>query len=351
MGGGTVSNLMLDGGGVDVVHFGTTVGTTVLSGATEYVLGGAVSNTNISSGGVESIGAGYSFNTTVSGGAVEVLSGVSGVSTASDTTVLSGGELIVAGGALAIDAAVAGTEILQGDDYDSTIESGGLHGVQGRSEFTVLSGGAEEIVSSGGMAIDTTVDSGAIEIVSSGGAATGLIISSGGLAVVSSGGSAGMAVLDGGYELVASGGIMTGATISAGTLEVASGGAMASPSEVAFAGGGTLQLDGGTGFGWYVAGFGTGDQIDLRDVAFVPATTKKGAQSNLSFTQASAASGTLTVTDGVDTASIQLLGQYTASEFVAASDGHGGTLITYTSATTATTGHGHGNSIASPVTS
>ena len=71
----------------------------------------------------------------------------------------------------------------------------------------------------------------------------------------------------------------------------------------------------------------------------------------LSFTAASgASSGTLTVTDGVHTASIQLLGQYTASEFATASDGHGGTLITFTSATTTTGGHGH-NVIASPVTS
>jgi hypothetical protein len=42
---------------------------------------------------------------------------------------------------------------------------------------------------------------------------------------------------------------------------------------------------------------------------------------------------------------------YTASEFAAASEGHGGTLITFTSATTATGGHGHGSTIASPVTS
>jgi hypothetical protein len=94
---------------------------------------------------------------------------------------------------------------------------------------------------------------GAIEIVSGGSAAVGLTISSGGIAVVSSSGSAGA----GGYELVASGGILSGATISAGTLEVASGGAIAN-SEVAFAGAGTLQLDEGTGFGWHVAGFGTG---------------------------------------------------------------------------------------------
>jgi hypothetical protein len=41
-----------------------------------------------------------------------------------------------------------------------------------------------------------------------------------------------------------------------------------------------MTPDGGTGFGWYVTGFGTLDQIDLQDVAFVTATTKKGAQTN-----------------------------------------------------------------------
>jgi len=182
--------------------------------------------------------------------------------------------------------------------------------------------------------------------VSSGGAATGLTISSGGIAVVSSGG-AGATELEGGYELVASGGIVSGATISAGTLEVASGGTIAS-SEVAFAGGGTLQLDGGTGFGWHVSGFGAGDQIDLEDIAFVPPTGKKNQNAEVSYTAGINQSGTLTVTDGVHTANIALLGQYMAASFTAASDGHGGTLITYTSAST--TG-GHGHAIASPVTS
>jgi trimeric autotransporter adhesin len=169
---------------------------------------------------------------------------------------------------------------------------------------------------------------------------------------VSSGGSAGATVLDGGYELVASGGIMSGAFISAGTLELASGANANAPSEVAFAGSGTLLVDGGTSFGWHVAGFGAGDQIDLRDVSFVTATTKKGSTSNLSFTAAASnQSGTLTVTDGVHTDSIQLLGQYMASEFTAASDGNGGTLITFTSSSLTTGGHGHGNVIASPVTS
>jgi autotransporter passenger strand-loop-strand repeat protein len=219
--------------------------------------------------------------------------------------------------------------------------------VQGQSNYAALSGGGEEIVSSGGHSVFTTVNSGGEEIVSSGGAATDLIVSSGGIAVVSSGGSEDLTVLQGGYDLVASGGGVSGVTIYAGTLEVASGASVENPSVVTFSGGGTLLLDASASFHGLVAGFGASDQIDLRDVAFVSAT-KKGS-SQLSFTQA-ADDGTLTVTDGVNTASIELLfSQYTASEFVAASDGHGGTLITFTSATTATGGHGHAT--ASPVTS
>src|SRR5262245_8628475 len=99
-------------------------------------------------------------------------------------------------------------------------------------------------------------------------------------------------------------------------------------------------------------GYGTGvkpDEIDLQGIAF--GTTKKSS-AHLSFTEAAGnLSGTLTVTDGVHTVSLELLGQYTASEFVAASDGHGGTLITYTSATQNGTHHGQSNAIAAAVTS
>jgi autotransporter passenger strand-loop-strand repeat protein len=232
------------------------------------------------------------------------------------------------------------------------------------------------IVSSGGLANFTTVSSGAVLVVSNGGQAGsdyfnaylygGAVVSSGGELVVSSGGtelgatiagvevvaSGGTAIGDqigsGGHEVIQSGGVAQSAGISGGTLEVAGGGSV---NEVRFQGG-SLVLDASANFGGLVAGFGGSDQIDLRDVAFLTATTRKSPQTHLSFTEAaSALSGTLTVTDGAHTASIQLLGQYTASEFAAASDGNGGTLITFTSATTATGGHGHGTAIASPVTS
>jgi hypothetical protein len=42
---------------------------------------------------------------------------------------------------------------------------------------------------------------------------------------------------------------------------------------------------------------------------------------------ASNLSGTLTVTDGVHTANITPFGQYMASQFTSASDGHGGIII------------------------
>jgi hypothetical protein len=119
--------------------------------------------------------------------------------------------------------------------------------------------------------------------------------------------------------------------------------------------GSTLVLDSAESFHGTVAGFGNHfvpgqidvpDQIDLVDIAFGTA----GKKGPLSY-NGNLLGGTLSVTDGVHTASIQLLGQYTASEFVAASDGHGGTIITFTSATSTTGGHGHGNAIAAPVTS
>jgi hypothetical protein len=103
--------------------------------------------------------------------------------------------------------------------------------------------------------------------------------------------------------------------------------------------------------GLLVAGFGDGgapDPIDLKDIAFV--TTKKN-QTHFSFTEAAnGGSGTLTVTDGLHTASL-VMAQYgatfTSSNFALASDGHGGTLIDFVSATSPTGGHGHANALAS----
>jgi hypothetical protein len=97
----------------------------------------------------------------------------------------------------------------------------------------------------------------------------------------------------------------------------------ASADAVVFAGNtGTLELDWSQSFGRTIAGFGGQDQIDLRDLVF-SANSTLGYAANGNNT-----GGTLSVSDGIHTANLALLGQYTAASFAAASDGHGGTLIT-----------------------
>jgi hypothetical protein len=61
--------------------------------------------------------------------------------------------------------------------------------------------------------------------------------------------------------------------------------------------------------------------IDLPNIAFGAHTTLAYAENNTNT------GGTLTVTDGRHAASIALLGNYMAGSFVAAADGHGGTLV------------------------
>ena len=110
--------------------------------------------------------------------------------------------------------------------------------------------------------------------------------------------------------------------ISGGTLDVAPGG---TASRVFFAGGGRLQLDALSQFGGVISGFDLGDQIDLRSLAYSPAS------STVSWTQLTSganASGALSVDEGGHVLNLTLLGQYSAANFNAGVDGHGGTLIT-----------------------
>jgi uncharacterized repeat protein (TIGR03803 family) len=89
----------------------------------------------------------------------------------------------------------------------------------------------------------------------------------------------------------------------------------------------TLTLDQSTFFTGQIAGLTAQDTLDLRDIAFGSPTTL-GYSANPTNT-----GGALSVSDGTHLATIALLGNYMASSFVAASDGHGGTLITDPSTT------------------
>jgi len=126
----------------------------------------------------------------------------------------------------------------------------------------------------------------------------------------------------GGYDYVASGGTISGAAISGGEVELTSG-TIVGGAAITFAtsGGGTLRLDDSIHFGGLIAGFGQPDILDLSDIAF-------GAGTHVSFAEAGGAtSGTLTVTDGLHTANLTLLGQYVTAQFTSGGDGHGGTEI------------------------
>jgi hypothetical protein len=68
-----------------------------------------------------------------------------------------------------------------------------------------------------------------------------------------------------------------------------------------------------------VAGFASGDTIDVANIAYDP------SQGRYTY---DADREQLVVSDGARTATIQLLGQYAANQFAFASDGHGGTLVT-----------------------
>jgi FG-GAP-like repeat/RTX calcium-binding nonapeptide repeat (4 copies) len=83
---------------------------------------------------------------------------------------------------------------------------------------------------------------------------------------------------------------------------------------------GTLQLDHSSTFGVTISGqLAIGDVIDLVDIT-------AGAGATIGYTGNHSA-GTLTVGDGTETATITLTGNYSLANFIASSDGRGGTLL------------------------
>ncbi|MGZ5528971.1 MAG: Ig-like domain-containing protein, partial [Limisphaerales bacterium] len=94
----------------------------------------------------------------------------------------------------------------------------------------------------------------------------------------------------------------------------------ASAQSVTFAGTtGTLKIDDSQAFAGHVSGLTGSDALDLADVSY-------GANTTASFS-GDAHGGTLTVTDGTDTAHVALLGDYLTSGWTLSSDGHGGTVV------------------------
>jgi hypothetical protein len=86
---------------------------------------------------------------------------------------------------------------------------------------------------------------------------------------------------------------------------------------------GTLILDHSFHFSGTVGGFDGNDRMDRSDLAFA-----NGITMNYTANQ-EGTGGTLSVSDGVHTTNVTLLGQFTADGFQASDDQHTGTWIEY----------------------
>ncbi len=118
---------------------------------------------------------------------------------------------------------------------------------------------------------------------------------------------------------------VTGAVTGAGSFQIASGSVVfqsAFDQDVIFTGAtGSLGLAGLGPYLGAISGFSRhgGTTVDLLRVPFA-------GQSAASFV-GDASGGVVTITEGVMTAQIRLVGDYTGARFVASSDGHGGTRL------------------------
>ncbi len=127
---------------------------------------------------------------------------------------------------------------------------------------------------------------------------------------------------------------ITGAITGTGKLKVGSvgnvtqdildiGNSVASGQAVTFVGSNSeLQLSDTAGFAATISGFVHGDSIDLTNFGY-------GPSEKVSFKEnAGKTAGELVITDGTQSFSVELFGQYIAADFKLAADGSG-TLITY----------------------
>jgi hypothetical protein len=184
---------------------------------------------------------------------------------------------------------------------------------------------------------ELTITNQALGVIDAGGTTNRLVINTGSSAIENAGlieatGAAGgqvkSAVVNDG-TLEANGGALTftAAVTGSGQAVIESGSLVFKSSfsqNVTFTGpSGVLKLFDSKSYTGTVTGFSLtgGTSLDLRDVGFVSAGEATFVDNG------HGTGGVLTVTDGVNTAHINLVGDYTASTFVASSDGAGGVIV------------------------
>jgi fibronectin-binding autotransporter adhesin len=119
---------------------------------------------------------------------------------------------------------------------------------------------------------------------------------------------------------------ITGSVDGSGSVKI-DGGALfeldgTDTQDIVFAGAGAeLQID-GSSFGGRIVGLTATDELDLRTIGYGASTT------GTYLSNATHTGGVLTITDGVNSISITLVGDYCHAHFAGATDGDYGTLIT-----------------------
>jgi autotransporter passenger strand-loop-strand repeat protein len=317
-----IANVTTVDSGGSMTVFGHASGTTLL-GATVTVNGGSVSNTIVNGGMLGLLLGGSSTSALVeSGGKLDDLAGciVSGTKLIGTDSGLS--ELLVSG--IAKDTVIHSYGLEEvftpGTASQTSMFMGGKLQDYGTISDTTMSGGLLVVQGAGilnpGIANGTMVTGGDMQVKSDGKASNTTVSNEGQLDVSGGGSASGVAIKSGGKVYVESGGLVSAATISGGKLVLESGAKVATGG-ISFAGGGTLLIA-GTGTYGPVAGFAVPDMLDLAAVNFLPSTIK----------QFNSKTDTLTVTDGVHSVSIELLGHYTAGSFHLGAAAGGGTLVT-----------------------
>ncbi|MHB8531052.1 MAG: hypothetical protein ACYC8V_16265, partial [Caulobacteraceae bacterium] len=260
--------------------------------------------------------------TSIAGAAVTLsgaLTSTSRVAATGTITVAAAGATLSGNGSLTLGNA-AGNKIV-GANASATLTNvgerlGGAGNIGGGS-LTLVNQAKGSIVSAGSTGL--TIDTGASTVANAGlieaGKGTTLTVKS--------------AVANTGRLGVAAGGtvILDGPITGTGSAFVA-GGALealgAFNEKVSFVGSGVLELADSQAYTAKVSGFSktATTSFDLLDIAYTQGVTGTTYQDNGKKT-----GGVLTVTDGTHTARINMVGDFSASTFTVASDGHGGTLI------------------------
>jgi autotransporter passenger strand-loop-strand repeat protein len=320
---GRAATGLIQSGGSESVY-GRDVNSTT-NGAFSVMNGGFASGLTVGQGGKASIGYGARIATSLIGFHGTMLDAGRAVI----MTVGPGGKFTITSGGFAANAQVqtgAAVDLQAGGrSIGAQIGTGGSSTVEGRAIDHVV--GGSQTVEAGGFATRTLIQTAGAETVQTGARTANDIIAGsvndfgrvldahvvGTLTVGAGGFVASTSVEAGGSILVQNGGKGVDLTIAGGLLDVQAGGSLV--DAVAFTRG-TLQLDSTIAVAAPISGFNGDDVIDFRSVVFNSQSASVGYSA-----------GTLSISDGVHSQALTLLGAFTATSFTTLSDGAGGTYL------------------------